>query len=196
MSMLVFTTGFEVFAESGIPLGEGPFPLTEAFTESLLSVKASRRTLYRRRTLRREPPRHHPRTPHRERGEAQGPPPTTARHLHRTPPPRSAAAGAGEEAPPPPHTTARHLHRTPLPRSAAAGAGEEAICRRRKHIQTYIHTDIERGGPTAPRLKTRRAAGSSMRRAPGHAAPPGRRGAGVPDMPPLPLAPPLLLTTR
>jgi hypothetical protein len=50
------TTGFDVFAESGIPLGEGPFPLTEAITESLLSVKASRRTLYRRRTLRRELP--------------------------------------------------------------------------------------------------------------------------------------------
>jgi hypothetical protein len=48
------TTGFEVFTESGIPHGEGPFPLTEAFTESLLSVKASRWTLYQRRTLRRE----------------------------------------------------------------------------------------------------------------------------------------------
>jgi hypothetical protein len=42
-----YTTGFEVFAESGIPIGEGPFPLTEAFTESLLSVKASWQTLYR-----------------------------------------------------------------------------------------------------------------------------------------------------
>jgi hypothetical protein len=44
---VTYTTGFEVFTESEIPLGEGPFPLTEAFTESLLSVKASRRTLYR-----------------------------------------------------------------------------------------------------------------------------------------------------
>jgi hypothetical protein len=38
------TTGFWAFAESGVPLGEGPFPLIEAFTESLISAKASRRT--------------------------------------------------------------------------------------------------------------------------------------------------------
>jgi hypothetical protein len=37
------TTGFRAFAESGVPLEEGPFPLSEGFTESKLSVKASRR---------------------------------------------------------------------------------------------------------------------------------------------------------
>jgi hypothetical protein len=36
--MLELTTGFQVFAESGIPLGEGPFPLSESFTESLFSA--------------------------------------------------------------------------------------------------------------------------------------------------------------
>jgi hypothetical protein len=40
----LLTTGFLVFAESGVPLGDGPFPLGEAFAESLLSAKASRRT--------------------------------------------------------------------------------------------------------------------------------------------------------
>jgi hypothetical protein len=38
-----FTTGFGTFAERGGPLGEGPFPLGEGFTESFLSAKASRR---------------------------------------------------------------------------------------------------------------------------------------------------------
>jgi hypothetical protein len=38
----VATTGFWVSAESWDPLGEGPFPLGEGFTESLLSAKASR----------------------------------------------------------------------------------------------------------------------------------------------------------
>jgi hypothetical protein len=36
------TTGFRAFAESRVPLGEGPFPLGEGFTESELSAKASR----------------------------------------------------------------------------------------------------------------------------------------------------------
>jgi hypothetical protein len=40
---LLLTTGFGAFAESGVPLGEGPFRLGEGFTESLLSAKASRR---------------------------------------------------------------------------------------------------------------------------------------------------------
>jgi hypothetical protein len=38
------TTGFRAFAESRVPLCEGPFPLSEGFTESLLSAKASQRT--------------------------------------------------------------------------------------------------------------------------------------------------------
>jgi hypothetical protein len=37
------TTGFEAFAESEVPLGEGGFPLVEGFTERKLSAKASRR---------------------------------------------------------------------------------------------------------------------------------------------------------
>jgi hypothetical protein len=37
------TTGFEAFAESEVPLGEGVFPLVEGFTERKLSAKASRR---------------------------------------------------------------------------------------------------------------------------------------------------------
>jgi hypothetical protein len=36
------TTGFGVFAESGNPLGEGPFPLVEGFAERKLSAKATR----------------------------------------------------------------------------------------------------------------------------------------------------------
>jgi hypothetical protein len=36
------TTGFGVFAESGDPLGEGPFPLVEAFAERKLLSKATR----------------------------------------------------------------------------------------------------------------------------------------------------------
>jgi hypothetical protein len=39
----LFTTGFRAFAESGVPLGEGPFPLGEGFTERKLSATASRR---------------------------------------------------------------------------------------------------------------------------------------------------------
>jgi hypothetical protein len=37
------TTGFEAFAESEVPLGEGAFPLVECFGERKLSAKASRR---------------------------------------------------------------------------------------------------------------------------------------------------------
>jgi hypothetical protein len=37
------TTGFEAFAESEVPLGEGAFPLVEGFGERKLSAKASRR---------------------------------------------------------------------------------------------------------------------------------------------------------
>jgi hypothetical protein len=37
------TTEFRAFAESGVPLGEGPFPLGEGFTERKLLATASRR---------------------------------------------------------------------------------------------------------------------------------------------------------
>jgi hypothetical protein len=40
--MEAFTTGFGAFAESGDPLGEGPFPLVEAFAERKLSTKVTR----------------------------------------------------------------------------------------------------------------------------------------------------------
>jgi hypothetical protein len=36
-----FTTGFGVFAERRDPLGEGPFPLGEGFTERKLSANTS-----------------------------------------------------------------------------------------------------------------------------------------------------------
>jgi hypothetical protein len=41
------TTGFGAFAKSGDPLGEGPFPLVEAFAERKLSTKVTRCTTYR-----------------------------------------------------------------------------------------------------------------------------------------------------
>jgi hypothetical protein len=42
LRQIIYTTGFRTFAESGVPLGEGPFPLGEGFTESKLSAIASR----------------------------------------------------------------------------------------------------------------------------------------------------------
>jgi hypothetical protein len=34
MTLIEYTTGFGAFAQSGDPLGEGPFPLVEAFAET------------------------------------------------------------------------------------------------------------------------------------------------------------------
>jgi hypothetical protein len=41
------TTGFRAFAESGDTLGEGPFPLVEAFAERKPSAKVTRCTACR-----------------------------------------------------------------------------------------------------------------------------------------------------
>jgi hypothetical protein len=44
---ILITTGFRAFAESGDTLGEGPFPLVEAFAERKPSAKVTRCTACR-----------------------------------------------------------------------------------------------------------------------------------------------------